>query len=158
MNKKTFLKNAIFSMVLFFTITLSAKSDSEVLNDWKSLKELSNFNYDNVSLIRSSEMLPAAPVQVKDTANAVFSNKTSLILDVTSALEGYYKADIINLEFKNSLEGDMFFNKITDNLLSYKVDYTTNTVVIRLHLAFANPTWTVSDWNKYIQSKLNPQN
>jgi surface protein len=33
MNKKTFLKNAIFTMVLFFTMTLSAKLKAEVINN-----------------------------------------------------------------------------------------------------------------------------
>lgn len=91
-----------------------------------------------------------------DTSKAVFSNKTSLKLDAKSPLANYYVANISGLNFSNPLEMDIFFNNITDNLLSYKSDYKTKTVVINIHLAYANPLWTVADWNNYIHSKLNP--
>jgi hypothetical protein len=39
MNKITFLKNAIFTMVLFFSITLSAQTEPEVIKDWTVLEE-----------------------------------------------------------------------------------------------------------------------
>jgi hypothetical protein len=90
-----------------------------------------------------------------DTATAVFNNKTSLVLDTKVPLAQYYVADIKALGFKNPLEGDIYFNNITDNLLFYKVDYKNNKVVIGLRLAYANPAWTVADWNKYIHDKLN---
>lgn len=131
MNKNTFSNNILFIMILTFAMNFSAQSEPEKQT--------------------------TIQLQVKDTANAIFLNKTSLILDKKNALVSYYKADITKLNFKNPLEGDIYFNKITDNLLSYKVDYSTNSVVIWLHLAYANPAWKISDWNNYIQSKLNPQ-
>jgi hypothetical protein len=92
---------------------------------------------------------------VSDTATAVFTSKNSLVLDTKTPLVTNYVADIKVLGFTNPLEVDIFFNKITDNLLFYKVDYKNNKVVIGLRLAYGNSAWTVADWNKYIHDKLN---
>lgn len=91
-----------------------------------------------------------------DTATAIFSSRNSLVLDTTVPLVRYYVANITALGFPDPLSADIFFNNISDNLLSYKVNHAKGTVVIHLHLQYANPSWNVNDWNNYIQKKLNP--
>jgi hypothetical protein len=54
MNKIIFLKNAIFTMVLFFSMTLSAQSEIEVLKNWTTLEE-AEFHYDvSYSVVKCS--------------------------------------------------------------------------------------------------------
>jgi hypothetical protein len=54
MNKKTFFKNAIFTMVLFLSMTLSAQSETEVLTNWTALEE-AEFHYDvSYSVVKCS--------------------------------------------------------------------------------------------------------
>jgi hypothetical protein len=54
MNKNFFLKNAIFTMVLFFSMTLSAQSEIEVLKNWTTLEE-AEFHYDvSYSVVKCS--------------------------------------------------------------------------------------------------------
>jgi hypothetical protein len=54
MNKITFFKNAMFTLVLLFTITLSAQTAPEVLKNWTVLEE-AEFHYDvSYSLVKSS--------------------------------------------------------------------------------------------------------
>jgi hypothetical protein len=140
-------KNLTFLMatftLLFFSLIATAshsKSISSSKNEIKLIREMS-----------ASDLSFA-----KDTSTAVFSSKTSLKLNTESSLVNYYVASISSLGFANPLEGDIFFNRITDNLLSYKIDYKTNKVVVNIHLEYANSSWTVADWNNYIHSKLNP--
>ena len=54
MNKKTFLKNVLCFMTLFFTISLSAQSEPEVLKDWTALEE-AEFYFDvSYSVVKCS--------------------------------------------------------------------------------------------------------
>jgi hypothetical protein len=107
----------------------------------------------------SKEIKNAAPVEAhvfSDTAVAVFASRHSLVLDVSSPLVHYYTASTSALSFSTSDEAATFFNNISDNLLSYEFNFSTSTVVVNIHLQYADPGWTVTDWNKYINSKLNP--
>lgn len=102
--------------------------------------------------------LPASlsPAAFLDTATAVFSSRTSLVLDNKVPLAQYYVASTSALNFRDPIDAEIYFNNLSDNLLSYKFNNAAATVVIHLHLQYANPSWTVSDWNSYIQKKLNP--
>lgn len=45
MNKKNFLKNAYFTLALFFSFSISAQTGPEVLKDWSALEE-ADFHFD----------------------------------------------------------------------------------------------------------------
>jgi hypothetical protein len=45
MNKKTFLKNALFMLALFFSMSLSAQNEPEILKSWTPLED-AKFHYD----------------------------------------------------------------------------------------------------------------
>lgn len=91
-----------------------------------------------------------------DTATAVFSNPHSLVLDSTVALADYYVTNMSALGFATANDATIYFNNITDNLLSYEYNFATGEVVVNLHLQYADASWTVANWNSYIYSKLNP--
>jgi hypothetical protein len=54
MHKRIFLKNAIFTMVLFFTITLSAQVEPEVLKNWTVLEEAESHYDVSFSVVKGS--------------------------------------------------------------------------------------------------------
>lgn len=91
-----------------------------------------------------------------DTATAIFQGPHSLLLDSTTALVHNYVANMSSLNFSTAADAEIFFNQKTDNLLSYQYNFVSGEVVVQLHLQFANPGWTVANWNQYIYSKLNP--
>jgi hypothetical protein len=137
----------------FFTATLllmffSSKTFATSKNEHQKFK----FNLQVINL--SEKMLISNFI---DTISAEFNSKTSLKLDVKKPLSSYYIANISLLKFASSEESEAFFNSITDNILSYTVDFKAKTVLINLHLEYSKPEWTVTDWNVYINSKLNPQ-
>lgn len=107
----------------------------------------------NCKLILSS---PVLSLYGSDTSTAIFSSRNSLVLNTNSPLVNYYVASTSSLGFANANEAAIFFNNITDNLLSYDINYSTGEVVINIHLQYADAGWTVANWNQYIYSKLNP--
>ncbi|HNW98960.1 MAG TPA: hypothetical protein PKK00_11175 [Bacteroidales bacterium] len=84
----------------------------------------------------------------------VFISKKEIQLDTTSAISEFYEANIIVLGFKSEEEAMNYFNSKTDNLIAYTLDYATSKVIIQLHLTYADSSWGVSEWNKYINDKL----
>jgi hypothetical protein len=87
--------------------------------------------------------------------SATFESKTELVLDNISALSEFYQADIKVLAFPSETQAQEFFSMKTNNLLSYSLDYPAGKVIIHLHLAYADASWTVKEWNTYINQILN---
>tara|TARA_B110000116_G_scaffold194834_1_gene169651 strand:+ start:205 stop:624 length:420 start_codon:yes stop_codon:yes gene_type:complete len=123
MSKKTFLKNAIFTMVFFFTITLSAQIEPEVLKNWTSLEE-ADFYFD----------VSFAVVKCSPTAKALILINT-FNEDGTNPKVGFTlnflddkgnTAQIIVAPFASNL-GDMFIASCSSNEHSnLKIEYPEN--------------------------------
>jgi hypothetical protein len=104
MNKKTFLKNAIFTMVLFFSITLSAQAEPEVLKNWTVLEE-AEFHYDvSYSVVKCSPTSKATVLM--NAFNEDGTNpKVGFTLNFSDADNN--TAQVIVAPFASNL-GDMF--------------------------------------------------
>lgn len=56
---------------------------------------------------------------------------------------------ISSLNFKSELQSRRFFDAISDNLISFKLDYKRKTVLIELHQRNLKKSWNASEWNRY---------
>lgn len=136
--KKASLSLFASSLIFISSNVLANSSANNMLKAGSAVNETSLKNYDLVD------------------SSAVFTNRTTLKLDVKKPLTNFYTASIIPLKFSNQEDCDTYFNSLTDNLISFTVDFKAQTVLINLHLEYSKPEWTVADWNNYINSKLNP--
>ena len=103
-NKKTFLKNVLCIMTLFFTISLSAQSEPEVLKNWTALEE-AEFYFDvSYSVVKCS---PDSKAMVLINAfNEDGTNpKVGFTLDFSD--DNGNKAQVVVAPFASKL-GDMF--------------------------------------------------
>ncbi|MBK6525021.1 MAG: hypothetical protein IPG07_05360 [Crocinitomicaceae bacterium] len=73
-------------------------------------------------------------------------------IDVTKPLESFYKLEISHLNFSTAIDAQKVFGSISNNYLSYKVDFANQVTYLQIH---ANRTKELKDviwWNDYIQS------
>jgi hypothetical protein len=104
MHKRIFLKNAIFTMVLFFTITLSAQTEPEMLKNWTALEE-AEFHYDvSYSVVKCSPTSKAT-VLINAFNEDGTNPKVGFTLNFSDASGN--KAQVIVAPFASKL-GDMF--------------------------------------------------
>jgi hypothetical protein len=104
MNKNFFLKNAIFTMVLFFSMTLSAQSEIEVLKNWTTLEE-AEFHYDvSYSVVKCSPNSKAT-VLINAFNEDGTNPKVGFTLDFSDDIGN--TAQVVIAPFASNL-GDMF--------------------------------------------------
>ncbi|MFT5249745.1 MAG: hypothetical protein ACI93P_001475 [bacterium] len=104
MNKKTFLKNAIFTMVLFFSITLSAQVEPEVLKNWTALEE-AEFHYDvSYSVVKCS---PTSKATVLINAFNEDGTNPKVGFTLNFSDDNSNTAQVVITPFSSNL-GDMF--------------------------------------------------
>jgi hypothetical protein len=104
MNKNFFLKNAIFTMVLFFSMTLSAQSEIEVLKNWTTLEE-AEFHYDvSYSVVKCSPNSKAT-VLINAFNEDGTNPKVGFTLDFSDDIGN--TAQVVIAPFASKL-GDMF--------------------------------------------------
>jgi hypothetical protein len=104
MNKIIFLKNAIFTMVLFFSMTLSAQSEIEVLKNWTTLEE-AEFHYDvSYSVVKCSPNSKAT-VLINAFNEDGTNPKVGFTLDFSDDIGN--TAQVVIAPFASNL-GDMF--------------------------------------------------
>lgn len=82
-------------------------------------------------------------------------NKKNLIqIDNSNPeVQSSYLADISSMGFVSEQAGIEKFNMLTDNLVSFKLNWSTQTVSIILRIDQSNSSWTTIEWNKYLLDK-----
>ncbi len=85
----------------------------------------------------NAQQLPQLTEKFEVKFNQESIQKSSLTLDIKS------------LDFKSELQSRRFFDAISDNLISYKLDYKRKTVLITLQQANLKNPWKASEWNTY---------
>ena len=123
MNKKTFLKNVLCFMTLFFTISLSAQSEPEVLKDWTALEEAEFYfdvSYSVVKCSPDSKALVLINAFNEDGTNP----KVGFTLDFSD--NNGNTAQVIVAPFASKL-GDMFIASCDSEAHSnLKIEYPEN--------------------------------
>lgn len=73
-------------------------------------------------------------------------------LDVTKPLESFYKIDISHLNFATETDAQKVFGSISNNYLSYKVDFANQSAYLKIHSERTKEPKDIIWWNDYIQS------
>lgn len=73
-------------------------------------------------------------------------------IDTEKPLEIFYRLDISHLAFSNETEAQKVFGAISNNLLSYKVDFLNQFAYLKIHSERTKEPKDVVWWNAYIQS------
>jgi hypothetical protein len=123
MNKKTFFRNAIFTMVFFFSMTLSAQSETEVLTNWTALEE-AEFHYDvSYSVVKCSPNSKAT-VLINAFNEDGTNPKVGFTLDFSD--EKGNTAQVVIAPFASKL-GDMFIASCeSDEYSNLKFNFPEN--------------------------------
>ena len=135
MNKKTYLKSVIFILTLFFSITLSAQSETEVLKNWTALEE-AEFHYDVsftvVKCTPSSKAIILINAFNEDGTNA----KVGFTFAISDAAGN--TAQVIIAPFASKL-GDMFIancNSEEHSNLKFEVPAGIDTASIKIEITY----------------------
>ncbi|MCG8574990.1 MAG: hypothetical protein MI810_08920 [Flavobacteriales bacterium] len=73
-------------------------------------------------------------------------------LDATQPIQTYYKIDIAPFEFENYEAAQAKFGYITNNLLTYTVDFENQRVILQVHNERTPEPKDIVWWNNYLDS------
>lgn len=73
-------------------------------------------------------------------------------IDATKPLEAYYKMEISHLNFATAIDAQKVFGSISNNYLSYKVDFDNQVAYLQIHAERTKEPKDVIWWNDYLQS------
>jgi len=76
-----------------------------------------------------------------------------LTLSGAGSLVDEYVADFSHLDFPSAEEAERFFSGVSENLVSFKADFSTKKVGFRLYRSGVYATWTLEDWNSFLAGK-----
>ncbi len=63
----------------------------------------------------------------------------------------FIQLDISGLQFKDEVTAQKFFKSIGNNLVEFRLDYTSKTAIMMLYPdRLGKFTWTLADWNEYV--------
>jgi len=73
-------------------------------------------------------------------------------IDTSQPLQEFYKIDIAHLNFANETDARKVFGAISNNLLTYRVDFANHTAYLNVHADRTKNPENVTWWNNYIDS------
>lgn len=73
-------------------------------------------------------------------------------IDTTKPLEEFYRIDISHLNFASEADAQKVFGAISNNRLTYKVDFTNQVAYLKVHADRTQHPQDVIWWNNYIDS------
>jgi hypothetical protein len=73
-------------------------------------------------------------------------------IDATKPLESFYKIEISHLNFASATDAQKVFGSISNNYLTYKVDFANEVAYLQIHAERTKEMKDVIWWNDYIQS------
>lgn len=71
-------------------------------------------------------------------------------IDITKPVVEFYKIDISTLNFATEQEAQKVFGAISNNLLSYRVDFNNQAAYLQVHTDRTQTPQDVNWWNNYI--------
>src|SRR5437016_4774652 len=90
-----------------------------------------------VSMAYASSVIAMPDVLVTGPQTAKISSSKDIVLDASKSVSEEYSAGISTLNFTSQADADKYFNSISDNLVSYKADFSKGTVKIHLMVRFS---------------------
>ena len=87
-----------------------------------------------------------------DYATATVTEEYCVSLDTESPISEYYEIDISHLGLTTELEAVGRFGFISNNLLTYTVDFESETAHLHVHLDRTSSPQGITWWNDYVNS------
>lgn len=112
--------------------------------------------FGGILLVAAASVVSALPAQAQrgDRERAASINPQMLItLSDVGALSDKYVVSIADLGFSSEEAAKKQFGWLQDNLVGFKVNYAEKTVEVSLRKAGPAATWSVAQWNEYLQRK-----
>jgi hypothetical protein len=144
---------------------MEISSDYTIIKSYKALahgagpKVISNQREKSVlaGLLFLFAMLFVLPLQAQHNLPvAIISESGKITLSASAPLSASYQADISKLKFRDAKVAEAFFNRLTDGVTTFSLDFKNQKVTIILAtkmLAEANMHWSVNQWNEYFSKK-----
>ena len=84
--------------------------------------------------------------------SATCSDEFCVTLDATSPIQEFYKIDIAPFVFATYEDAQNKFGYISNNLLTYNVDFENNRVILQVHTDRTEAPKDIVWWNDYLES------
>lgn len=107
------------------------------------------FTFNSTSIFSQNAPNPS------DIGTASITSKLCVKLNENEELKKFYTINISTLNFASEAAAKKAFNQISNNYLSYKVDFAHKTVLLKVHSNRTKTIQTVAWWNEYLASKCN---
>ncbi len=88
-----------------------------------------------------------------DTGIATITDSYCVTLNTNEELKEVYKINISAFNFPSEIDAKKAFGKISNNYLSYKVDYEQQVVFLKVHSDRTVTLNSVFWWNEYLLNK-----
>jgi outer membrane protein assembly factor BamD (BamD/ComL family) len=88
-----------------------------------------------------------------DLGSATITNNYCVTLNTNQELKKFYSISLTELNFTSEAEAKKIFGKISNNYLTYRVDFTHQLVILQVHSNRTKTVQTVTWWNEYLASK-----
>lgn len=86
---------------------------------------------------------------------ATITSDYCVSLDATKPVSEYYKIDISALNFADETEARKAFGYISNNYLSYVVDFDNHSAYLHIHLDRTQNPQDIAWWNNYLNEHCN---
>jgi len=90
--------------------------------------------------------------ETKTLPTASCSDEFCVQLDATLPIQDYYKIDIAPFGFATYEDAQNKFGYISNNLLTYNVDFDNNQVILQVHTDRTPEPKDIVWWNEYLTS------
>jgi hypothetical protein len=87
-----------------------------------------------------------------DHGTASITEELCVTLDAESPIQEFYAIDISHLDFESAKVANDRFGFISNNLLTYSVDFESETAYLQVHLDRTSEPKDIVWWNDYIES------
>lgn len=103
-------------------------------------------------LILVSSLTKAQSDWPENFGSATIDANHCVTIDTTSPLQDYYKMDISHLGFATEVDAQKVFGYISNNRLTYRVDFDNQVAYLLIHADRTPEPKDVIWWNDYIHS------
>jgi len=87
-----------------------------------------------------------------DHGTAIITEELCVTLDDEKPIQEFYAIDITHLDFESAKIANDRFGFISNNLLTYSVEFESNTAYLQVHLDRTSEPKDINWWNDYLDS------
>ena len=119
---------------------------------------IKNILFPVLFILFSSNLLSQNFADYSKYGNATITENFCVSIDDTKELNRFYVLDIAPFKFSDIESARKKFNSISNNLLTYSVDFPNNLVYLEIHTNRTKEVKSATWWKNYILSLCLPKN